>query len=214
MKTLILTLSLLTLNILANSQSLSRPDDMDHYRIQLDNRTNKHLKNAPAILLEGYCKGLFKAYYPKSEYTEVNFGDFLSHFRWGEPLINETMLCGEDYCSNPSFKEFFEKFNTYIDYYETKQFNKRTSLIERKVIYIQLVYTLKYNETEYMFKGPVFRMDEIGKLINIQNETNNSENQTLKQVFDLARFYSTKIAEPEFIPADDKRKREEEHQEY
>ena len=56
--------------------------DMKHYRIQLDNRSNSHLKEVPIQLLEGYCKGIYKAYYPKAIFNEVNFGDFLAHFRY------------------------------------------------------------------------------------------------------------------------------------
>jgi len=213
-KLIIAILFFVWINNFCKGQGITRPDDMVHYRIQLENRTNKHLKDVPAQLLEGYCKGLYKAYYPKAEFTEVNFGDFLSHFRWGEPLLSENIFCGDDYCSNPAFTELFSKFNTHLDYYEVKQFNKRTSLIERKVVYLQLVYTVKLNETEYTFKGPVFRMDEIGQSINIKNETNNSEPQSLKQVFDLARFYSVKIAGTEFIPENKNNKKADDYQEY
>jgi len=173
-------------------------EDLKHYRIQLDNRTNRHLKEVPKQLLDGYCKGIFKAYYPKATFNEVNFGDFLSHFLWNEPLLNESVFCGEDYCSNPSFTEFFSRFNFYLDYYELNTINTTNSVMVRKVEFVQLVYSLEVYGTTYLFKGPLFRMDEIEKNILVKNSANNSEPQSIKYVFELGRFYSKQIIDSEY----------------
>jgi len=169
--------------------------DMKHYRIQLDNRSNRHLKDVPRQLLEGYCKGMYKAYYPKAVFNEVNFGDFLAHYKWGEPVFNESVLCGDDYCSNIAYTELFSKFNIYIDFYERNYFNSQTSRMERKVPFIQVVYSIDVAGKNYSFKGPIFRMDEIEKNIFIKNEGNNAEPQSIKCTFDLARYYAVEITD-------------------
>lgn len=177
-----------------NAQQAPDPQDMKHYRIQLDNRTNQHLKLVPSQIIEAYCNGQLKAYYPKSCYTEVNFGDFLYHFKWAEPLNNEVVSCGENYCSNPSFIPFFERFNYYLDYYEHNYYDKRTGLLLRKVAFVQLAYTLEYDGVQHTFTGPLFRMDELEKLITIKTD-NAAVTQSIKYVFDTGRFYAVEQTE-------------------
>lgn len=177
-------------------------DEYKHFRIHLDNRTNKHLLDIPRQILEGYCKGTINAYYPKAIFNEVNFNDFLNHFRWNEPLFNESVLCGEDYCSNPLFGQLFNSFNVYLDYYCKDYLDSKTSLKIRKTDFVQLVYSVEYGGMIYNFLGPLFRLDEISKLIYVKNETNNAQAQNLKTVFDTGRFYSVQLANPEIKPND------------
>lgn len=198
----ILVFLLLYPAVMLQAQSIMQPEDMMRYRIQLDNRTNRHLHEVPGVILEGFCKGLFTAYYPKAAFNTVNFSDFLNHFRWNEPLINEGLLCGEDYCSNASFSGLFSKFNVYLDYFTYRHLNPLTSVIDRKVAFIQPVYTITINGIEYNFSGPLFRMDEVGNSIRIPNAENNSATQTLKQVFDLARFYSVQVVPDDYWQKD------------
>jgi hypothetical protein len=169
-------------------------DNLKHYRIQLDTRTNRHLVEIPKLLLEGYCKGYYKAYYPKAIFTEVNFGDFLEHYNWNEPLYNESTTCIEDDCSNPAFIELFSRFNGFIDYYEQTIYNALTGRMERKIPFLQLVYTMNYEGKDYFFKGPLFRMDELEKSIFIKNEGNDLQPQSIKYCFDLGRYYSVELS--------------------
>ncbi len=189
-------------------------DDLKHYRMQLDNRSNRHLMGVPKQLLDGYCKGIYKAYYPKAIFNEVNFGDFLSHFRCAEPVLNETILCGDDYCSNAAYNELFSRFNIYLDYYEYNYFNTQTSLMERKVPFVQLVYSVDVAGKTYAFKGPLFRMDEIEKTILIKNEANNAEPQSINYVFELARFYSVEITDNDIKTKERRTNQEDDHQEH
>ncbi|MCC6721590.1 MAG: hypothetical protein IT243_05265 [Bacteroidia bacterium] len=187
------------------SQNEENINDYKHFRIHLDNRTNKHLKDIPKQLLEGYCKGSINAYYPNAVYNEVNFNDFLEYFRWNEPIFNEAILCGDDYCSNIAFATLFSSFNLYLDYYCKDYIDTKTSLKIRKTNFIQLVYSVEYNGKIYNFRGPLFRLDEISKSIYVKNENNNSENQDIKTVFDTGRFYSVQLPNPEIIPNDNKK---------
>ena len=189
-------------------------EDMKHYRIQLDNRSNIHLKDVPRQLLEGYCKGIYKAYYPKAVFNEVNFGDFLAHFRWAEPVLNETILCGEDYCSNAAYTELFSRFNVSMDFYEHSFYNKQTSLMERKVPFIQLVYSIEVAGKTYSFKGPLFRMDEIEKTILIKNETNNAASKSIKYTFELARYYAVEITDKDIKTKEKRTNQEDNFQEH
>jgi len=195
MKRIFLILIVLAIAELAYSQAKLQLEDMKNYRIHLENRTNRHLKDVPKQLLDGYCTGLYKAYYPKSIYTEVNFGDFLAHFNAGEPLLNESMLCGDNYCSNTAFTELFTRFDACIDFYEQMVFNPSTSLTERKIIFLQLVYKVRVNEIDYTFKGPLMRMDEIDKTVMVKNDSNPNEPQSIKYTFDLGRFVATDITD-------------------
>jgi hypothetical protein len=197
MKRLLIIIYFIINQVQLNAQSSLALEDLKHYRIHLDNRTNRHLKEVPKQLLDGYCKGIYKAYYPKATFNEVNFGDFLDHFLWNEPLLNESVFCGEDYCSNPSFTEFFSKFNFYLDYYEHNTINTTNSVMVRKVEFVQLVYNIEVYGKTYIFRGPLFRMDEIEKTILVKNPANNSEPQSIKYVFELGRFYSTQITDSE-----------------
>lgn len=185
-------------------------EDMKHYRIQLDNRSNRHLIDVPKQLLEGYCRGIYKAYYPKAVFNEVNFGDFLTHFRWSEPVLNETILCGEDYCSNSAYTELFSRFNVSLDFYEHNFYNTKTARMERSVPFIQLVYTIDVAGKKYSFKGPLFRMDEIEKTILIKNEVNNAAPQSIKYTFELARFYAVEITD-KYIKTNEKRTNHEDN---
>jgi len=214
MKKQLIFMAMLLISLKSIGQSALPLEDLKHFRIQLLNRTNKNLFGVPKQLLEGYCEGLFKAYYPKEIYTEVNFGDFLSHFSWSEPVLNESVMCGEDYCSSASFKELFERFDLYLDYYEYAYFNTSTSRTERKVEFIQLVYSIEVNGTAYFFKGPIFRMDEIGKLVIAKNEGNESVQQSLKYTFELARFYSVEITKSEVKTKQKRTDRDDDNQEH
>ncbi|MFM9945920.1 MAG: hypothetical protein ACKVQB_11900 [Bacteroidia bacterium] len=190
-------------------------EDMKHYRIQLDNRSNRHLLDVPRQLLEGYCKGIYKAYYPLAVFNEVNFGDFLAHFRWGEPVFNETVLCGDDYCSNSVFAELFNRFNVSLDFYEQNYYNTQTARMERKVHFIQLVYTMDVAGKVSNFKGPIFRMDEIEKTIRLrQDEANNAETQSIKYTFELGRFYAVEITEKDIKTKEKRTNQEDNFQEH
>jgi hypothetical protein len=199
----------------ANAQSPALAlEDMKHYRIQLDNRSNRHLMGVPKQLLDGYCKGIYKAYYPKAVFNEVNFGDFLSHFRWGEPVLNETVLCGEDYCSNLAYTELFSRFNIYLDYYEHNFYNNQTARMERKVEFVQLVYSIDVAGKLYSFKGPLFRLDEIEKTILVKSDSNNAEPQSIKYTFELARFYSVEITNKDLKTKEKRTNQEDNFQEH
>ncbi len=199
----------------ANAQSPALAlEDMKHYRIQLDNRSNRHLMGVPKQLLDGYCKGIYKAYYPKAVFNEVNFGDFLSHFRWGEPVLNETVLCGDDYCSNIAYNELFSRFNMYLDYYEHNFYNNQTARMERKVEFVQLVYSIDVAGKLYIFKGPLFRLDEIEKTILVKNDSNNAEPQSIKYTFELARFYSVEITDKDLKTKEKRTNQEDNFQEH
>ena len=187
-------------------------EDMKHYRIQLDNRSNRHLKDVPKQLLDGYCAGIYKAYYPQAIFNEVNFGDFLAHFRWGEPLLNESVMCGEDYCSNPAFAGFFSRFNACIDFYEYSFYNSQTARMERKVPFIQLVYSVDIAGKKYQFKGPLFRMDEIEKSIFIKNTFNNTEAQSIKYTFDLGRYVAVEISDKDLKSKEKQTNKEDDFQ--
>ena len=189
---------LLGIPIASKSQCTLGPEDLGHYRIQLNNRSNRHLKDIPRQLLEGYCKGIYRAYYPNAIFNEVNFGDFMDHFRWSEPVLNESILCGEDYCSSQAFRPLFERFDMYLDFYEHSYFNQGTSLTERKVEYLQLVYRLETGGQEYIFRGPLFRMDEIENRLFVANEFNKGEIQSLGHAFKLARYFATEVGSPDF----------------
>jgi hypothetical protein len=67
----------------------------------------------------------------------------------------------------------------------------------RKVEFVQLVYNIEVYGKTYIFRGPLFRMDEIEKTILVKNPANNSEPQSIKYVFELGRFYSTQITDSE-----------------
>ncbi len=215
MKKIIFIIALLFSFSKAFSQTqVTALEDMKHYRIQLDNRSNRHLKDVPKQLLAGYCQGIYKAYYPKSIYNEVNFGDFLAHFRCGEPVLNESVMCGDDYCSNPAFAELFSRFTTYMDFYEFSFYNTQTALMERKVPFIQLVYSIDVAGKIYTFKGPLFRMDEIEKTIFIKNESNNSAVQSIKYTFYLARYFAVEITDKDLKAKEKQTNREDDFQEH
>ncbi|NUM31915.1 MAG: hypothetical protein HUU47_06290 [Bacteroidetes bacterium] len=206
MKSRFIILLILFSSIKVYAQNEANLDEYKHFRIHLDNRTNKHLKDIPRQILERYCKGNIKAYFPKAIYNEVNFNDFLYHFRWNEPLFNESILCGDDYCSNPSFEQLFNSFNVYLDYYSKVIFDSKTSVKVNKTEFVQLVYSVEYAGMIYNFLGPLFRLDEISKLIFVKIEQNDSQTQNLKTVFDIGRFYSVQIANPEIKPNENNKK--------
>ncbi|MCB9251426.1 MAG: hypothetical protein H6605_03110 [Flavobacteriales bacterium] len=189
-------------------QSAGYLSELNHYRIHLNNRTNKHLISVSSLLLEGFSNGKFNSYYPLALENQLNFGDFLKHFDWSEPMYLEDDHCGEHYFNNSVYKTLFSKFNTHIDYYESNHYELSSQRVIRKVEFIQLIYTTSIYGRTYNFKGPVFRMDEIRNSIFLNITSSTAEKKSLGFIFDQAIFTAVEIAKGNTFNSEDHNNRE------
>jgi hypothetical protein len=86
--------------------------------------------------------------------------------------------------------------------------------MERKVEFVQLVYSIDVAGKLYSFKGPLFRLDEIEKTILVKNDSNNAEPQSIKYTFELARFYSVEITDKDLKTKEKRTNKEDSFQEH
>ena len=188
--------------------------EQQHFRIPLNNRTNKYLKILPSELLKAYATGKIKAYYPLAQCNELNFGDFISHFNWGEPFTMEDEHCGDNYLNHPAYTELFSRFESYLDYYSYYSIHKQTGLNLKRVDFIQLVYTVNVWGKQKSFRGPLFRLDEVNKVLKINNPNDPGEPFGLQYLFDQGRFFAFELLEPFSTGRKEEDKQSMDYQEY
>lgn len=160
------------------------------YTINLDLSKNNYLKTVPLDLLNGYCHGNWKAYYPKRTLNECLLDDFLQHFNVFQ-INTATFSCLEDYCANPYFKDFFQQFTRKLKYSEIVFFDQQHSFVKREIISLQVFYSRnEYNGWKH-YEGPIFWMQELKKnpeLIKVYNKNVRPDAWTLEKEFNHAGF--------------------------
>ena len=114
------------------------------YSINLDASVNNYLKTLPIDLLKGYCSGKWNAFYPKYEYNQCLWNDYLAHYQTANNN-EQNLYCIDDYCSQPYFKALYDNFTRKIGYREIYYFDAKHSVIKRELLSIphwrQLAFT-------------------------------------------------------------------------
>jgi hypothetical protein len=138
--------------------------DTFSYTINLDLSKNSYLKTIPVDLLKGYCKGYWNAYYPKREFNQCLFDDFLERFSYSQMSMQTNVeYCYEDYCNDRYFTDWYDRFTRKMRYKEVVYYNSAHSVVRREVIWLQIYYSEEgYNGWNH-YNGPVFWLSEIRK---------------------------------------------------
>lgn len=180
---------LIFLTQLSFSQNLFVADTFT-YTINLDLSKNLYLKTVPVDLLKGYCKGDWKAYYPKREMNECLFDDFLQRFN-AYQVNTSSSTCGADYCGNSYFANLYNHFSRKLKYKEVVYFDQQHSIVKREILWLQVFYSLEENNGWKHYEGPVFWLSEINKSANgimVYNKNVRPDAWKLEKEFNHAGF--------------------------
>jgi hypothetical protein len=128
--------------------------------INLDLSQNLYLKTVPVDLLKGYCKGEWNAYYPKKEMNQCLFDDFLQRFNYYQVHV-ATDFCFDDYCTQPYYTDMYSQFQRKLRYKEVIYFDQKHSIVNRKVLWIQVYYSRQEADGWKHYDGPIFWLQEI-----------------------------------------------------
>lgn len=160
------------------------------YTINLDLSQNLYLKTIPVDLLKGYCKGNWRAYYPKQEMNECLYDDFLHRFNAYQVNIPSN-TCMVDYCDNAYFDILNNQFARKLKYKEVVYFDMQHSIIKRTVLWLQVFFSIQEDDIWKHFEGPVFWLFEINKSfekITVVNKTYRNDAWTLDKTFNHQEF--------------------------
>jgi hypothetical protein len=141
------------------AQNLFVPDTFTN-TINLDLSQNLYLKTVPVDLLKGYCKGEWNAYYPKKEMNQCLFDDFLQRFNYYQVHV-ATDFCFDDYCTQPYYTDMYSQFQRKLRYKEVIYFDQKHSIVNRKVLWIQVYYSRQEADGWKHYDGPIFWLQEI-----------------------------------------------------
>lgn len=143
---------LLCIALLYFSQSASAQlfkTDTFTYSINLDLSQNVYLQTLPVDLLKGYCAGKWNAYYPKYEYSQCLWDEYLEHYQRNN-FNEQNLFCLDDYCGQPYFQNLYDNFKRKITYREIYYFDAQHSIVKRELLSIQVHYS--YQEYSGMWK--------------------------------------------------------------
>ncbi len=161
------------------------------YSINLDASVNNYLKTLPVDLLKGYCSGKWNAYYPKYEYNQCLWNDYLMHYQTANNN-EQNLYCIDDYCSQPYFKALYDNFTRKIGYKEIYYFDAKHSVIKRELLSIQLYYSFQDFKGEWIHvPSLIFWLKEINAIPNailISNKKIRWEAWTLEKEFATPGF--------------------------
>lgn len=160
------------------------------YSINLDLSQNLYLKSVPIDLLKGYCKGEWNAYYPKKEMNQCLFDDFLQRFNYYQVNVT-TDFCFDDYCNQPYFIDMYGQFQRKLRYKEVIYFDQKHSIVNRKVLWVQVYYSRQETDGWKHYDGPIFWLQEINKAENdivVKNKNLRSSGWSLEKEFGTPGF--------------------------
>ncbi len=145
----------------------------------------------PVDLLKGYCSGKWNAYYPKYEYNQCLWNEYLAHYQTANNN-EQNLYCIDDYCSQPYFKALYDNFTRKIGYREIYYFDAKHSVIKRELLSIQLYYSFQDFKGEWIHvPSLIFWMKEINVIPNailINNKQIRWEAWTLEKEFATPGF--------------------------
>ncbi len=161
------------------------------HRIYLDEKMNLPLKTLPNMLLEAFCDGRLKAYFPNRPDVQMSYYDFLYYFSIPEPVIDPTGLgCPSAQCKLLDYG-YIEAFSEAIDFAEMQLLDQKTSAYHYQTLYFRLVFPAKYTLNAKEYYGPVFRYEDVIKVFPnavFFNRQNDAAKFTLKHIFSTRNF--------------------------
>lgn len=172
-----------------SAQNLFKADTFV-YTINLDLSQNVYLKSIPKDLLQGYCKGNWKAYYPKREMNECLYDDFLKRFN-SYQINTSDNTCIIDYCNSEYFNLLFNEFQRKLKFKEVVYFDQQHSVMKREILWLKLFYSRLENEVWKHYEGPIFWMFEINQApekIKVVNKMYRTEAWSLEKTFSSPEF--------------------------
>lgn len=143
---------------------------------------NKMASQIPEILLEAYRNGHIRAYYPERENVAIPYTQFLAHF--GEADKAQKMLGKAPawFCVEEAPKPGAEVIGCLSEKFQIIEKlvrNPVTQMNELKQQYIRLVYSEECHPAAISTYGPVFKVDDLKKLVQKPYRITNPENEAV-----------------------------------
>jgi|ERR1700741_1320464 len=177
-----------------------RPRDMysniELFRINLKEKINLPARYLPKLLLQAYCEGKIKAYYPFNVNKECSYYEFASHFAAGRaqpiPGADEfsNISCPGNFCMWND-DDMLKKFQDHVELFQVKRFDKNLSTEVYDIKYIRIKFIKEKYDQVFDFQGPVFYYEDVialGEEYKIPNPKNDAAKLTFKQFLEIRQF--------------------------
>jgi hypothetical protein len=186
----IILLSVLLFSLSAQAQ---RPRDMysniELMRINLKEKLNLPARWLPKLLIQAYCEGKIKGYYPYNVNKECSYYEFASHFAGGKtqpiPVSADefNITCPASFCLSDD-DDFMKKFQDHIEIFQVKRFDKTLSTEVYDIKYVRLKFIKEKYDKVFDYQGPVFYFEDVcalGEEYKLPNPKNDAAKLTFKQ---------------------------------
>ncbi len=162
--------------------------------VPLKEKQNQMAAQVPKILLDAMSRGDIVGYYPKNTKIPVAYSQFLYHFGMTDRAYRALMqtsprwICEE--IKPVSIDSYaLECFEYQFEIVEQMERNNVTYQQERKMKYIRLVYSNNCTSDGLDVAGPIFKISDIGDLVNRRYGITNPQNPAIKySVLELLRL--------------------------
>lgn len=195
-------LTLMCLFLLATLNTIAQSNRVKKSRVALGEKQNKPAANIPEILLEAYSKGEISAYYPSAQNKRVPYSQFLYHFGM-EAKANIQVEKGSPYwfCNKEKpvaiDQEVMDCMKYSFEIGEESYRNNITYQLDKRMIYVKVIYSNECTDDGLEIEGPVFRISDIRKLNErrhkIVNAQNSAVSYTISDYLALRLFRSQPI---------------------
>lgn len=169
-------------------------------RIVLTEKKNTAFKEMPRLLLQAFCEGRLRAYYPNEPETEAPFSSFAYHFDFNTVMTqggeqgDVTTPCIESQCADPFTQHCF---SFYLDVYEEEYIDRNISRVRRKAKMVRLVYSHTCSDNGLEYYGPLFRIEDLpalSKRFKVPVEGKGDRLFSMEQIF-IQKLYDSVIVE-------------------
>ena len=189
------------LNCFAQTPGKNTVEKEVQARIYLDEKMNSPLKILPRLVLQAFCDGRLKAYYPNHPEVQMSYYDFLAYFGIPEPVAENDLTCPGSNCLqlDPAFIDAFSEF---IDFSEMQRLDKATSNYIYDVQYFRFVLPKKYTYNQQEYFGPVFKYKDVAQVFPgamFFNRQNDAAKFSLKQIFAAHNFNAVLFPEKDMF---------------
>ncbi|MFL5752350.1 MAG: hypothetical protein ACJ76F_03010 [Bacteroidia bacterium] len=177
-----------------------RPRDMysniELVRINLKEKLNLPARYLPKLLIQAYCEGKIKAYYPFNVNKECSYYEFASHFAGGKtqpiPGADEfsNINCPASFCIAGD-DELMKKFQDHVELFQVKRFDKNLSTEVYDIKYIRIKFIKEKYDQVFDFQGPVFYFEDVialGEEYKLPNPKNDAAQLTFKQFLQIRQW--------------------------
>lgn len=193
----IILLTCLLFSVAANAQ---RPRDMysniELMRINLKEKLNLPARWLPKLLIQAFCEGKIKAYYPYNVNKECSYYEFVSHFAAGktqpQPSADEfsNISCPASFCMAGD-DELMKMFQDHIEIFQVKRFDKNLSTEVYDIKYIRIKFIKEKYGQVFDYQGPVFYYEDVaalGEEYKLPNPKNDAAKLSFKQFLQMRQW--------------------------